>query len=58
MHWDAEAVSDDLRAYAVEHLGDPDAVLVLDETGFVKKGDKSCGVQRQYSGTWAFSHRA
>jgi SRSO17 transposase len=35
----------------VEHLGDPDAVLVLDETGFLKKGDKSAGVQRQYSGT-------
>ena len=51
MHWDAEAVRDDLRAYAVEHLGDPDAVLVLDETGFVKKGSKSAGVKRQYSGT-------
>src|ERR671911_1450218 len=51
MHWDADAVRDDLRAYVVEHLGDPDAVLVLDETGFVKKGDKSVGVKRQYSGT-------
>jgi SRSO17 transposase len=51
MHWDADLVRDDLRAYAVEHLGDAQAVLVLDETGFVKKGDKSCGVQRQYSGT-------
>jgi SRSO17 transposase len=51
MHWDADAVRDDLRAYVVEHLGDPDAVLVLDETGFLKKGDKSAGVQRQYSGT-------
>src|SRR3954469_11549652 len=51
MHWDADAVRDDLRAYAVEHLGDPEAVLVLDETGFLKKGDKSAGVQRQYSGT-------
>jgi SRSO17 transposase len=51
MRWDAEAVRDDLRAYVVEHLGDPDAVLVLDETGFVKKGTKSAGVQRQYSGT-------
>jgi SRSO17 transposase len=49
MRWDA--VRDDLRAYVVEHLGDPDAVLVLDETGFVKKGEKSAGVQRQYSGT-------
>jgi SRSO17 transposase len=49
--WDAEAVRDDLRAYVVEHLGDPDAVLVLDETGFLKKGTKSVGVARQYSGT-------
>src|SRR3954464_5503456 len=49
--WDADAVRDDLRAYVVEHLGDPEAVLVLDETGFVKKGGKSAGVQRQYSGT-------
>src|SRR5215218_11244354 len=51
VHWDADAVRDDLRAYVVEQLGDPDAVLVLDETGFLKKGDKSAGVQRQYSGT-------
>ena len=51
MRWDAEGVRDDLRAYAVEHLGDPEAVLVLDETGFLKKGTKSVGVQRQYSGT-------
>ncbi len=49
--WDAEAVRDDLRAYAVEHLGDPGGVLILDETGFLKKGTKSVGVQRQYSGT-------
>ena len=35
----------------VEHLGDPEAVLVVDETGFLKKGEKSVGVQRQYSGT-------
>src|SRR6476660_3616091 len=49
--WDADQVRDDLRAYVVEHLGDPGAVLVLDETGFLKKGDKSVGVQRQYSGT-------
>ena len=46
MHWEADAVRDDLRAYVVEQLGDPDAVLVLDETGFLKKGDKSAGVQR------------
>ncbi len=51
MRWDADAVRDDLRAYVVEHLGDPGAVLVLDETGFVKKGDRSVGVQRQCSGT-------
>jgi SRSO17 transposase len=49
--WDAEAVRDDLRAYVVEHLGDERAVLVVDETGFLKKGTKSAGVQRQYSGT-------
>jgi len=49
--WDAEAVRDDLRAYVIEHLGDPSGVLVIDETGFLKKGTKSAGVQRQYSGT-------
>jgi len=49
--WDADAVRDDLRAYVVEHLSDPGAVLVLDETGFLKKGTKSAGVQRQYTGT-------
>ena len=43
MRWDADAVRDDLRAYVVEHLGDPGAVLVLDETGFVKKGDEVGG---------------
>ena len=51
MRWDADQVRDDLRAYVIEHLGDAGAVLVLDETGFVKKGTKSVGVQRQYSGT-------
>ena len=51
MHWDADAVRNDLQAYVVEHLGDAGAVLVLDETGFLKKGEKSAGVQRQYSGT-------
>jgi SRSO17 transposase len=51
MHWDADAVRDDLQAYVVQHLGDPAAVLVLDETGFLKKGNKSAGVARQYSGT-------
>ncbi len=49
--WDADVVRDDLRAYVVAHLGHPDAVLVIDETGFLKKGTKSAGVARQYSGT-------
>ena len=49
--WDADLVRDDLRDYVVEQLGDADAVLVVDETGFLKKGNKSVGVQRQYSGT-------
>ena len=49
--WDAHLVRDDLRAYVVEHLGCTDAVVVVDETGFLKKGNKSVGVQRQYSGT-------
>jgi SRSO17 transposase len=49
--WDADAVRDDLRAYVIEHLGEPDGVLVIDETGFLKKGTKSVGVQRQYCGT-------
>jgi SRSO17 transposase len=51
MRWDAGQVRDDLRRYVVAQLGDADGVLVLDETGFVKKGTKSVGVQRQYSGT-------
>jgi SRSO17 transposase len=49
--WNPAAVRDDLRGYVVEHFGDPAGVLVIDETGFVKKGRKSAGVQRQYSGT-------
>ena len=49
--WDADLVRDDLKSYVVEHLSAADAVLVVDETGFLKKGDKSVGVQRQYSGT-------
>lgn len=48
--WDADAVRDELMHYVREHLGDPDGVLVVDETGFLKKGDKSVGVTRQYSG--------
>ena len=49
--WDAAAVREDLRTYLVESIGDPQAVLVLDETGFLKKGQQSAGVARQYSGT-------
>ena len=49
--WDADQVRDDLRDYVVEHLGAADGVLVVDETGFLKKGSKSVGVPRQYSGT-------
>jgi len=56
--WDADAVRDDLRAYVVEHLADPAAVLIVDETGFLKKGTKSVGVKRQYSGRLAASKTA
>jgi SRSO17 transposase len=50
--WDAEAVRDDLGNYVVEHLGDENSgVLVVEETGFLKKGKKSVGVARQYTGT-------
>src|SRR5947208_6956748 len=49
--WDPDAVRDDLIAYVVENLGDSDAVLILDETGFLKKGKHSAGVARQYTGT-------
>ena len=49
--WDADEVRDDLRGYVVEHLGDAGGVLVVDETGFLKKGRRSVGVKRQYSGT-------
>lgn len=49
--WDADAVRDDLREYAVEHMHDDQAVLVVDETGDVKKGSHTVGVQRQYTGT-------
>jgi SRSO17 transposase len=49
--WDADLVRDDLRAYVLDNLGGPSGVVVADETGFLKKGTKSAGVQRQYSGT-------
>ena len=49
--WDADAVRDDLRDYVIDAFGDPGAILVVDETGDVKKGTHSVGVQRQYSGT-------
>jgi SRSO17 transposase len=49
--WDADGVRDDLRGYVARHLGDASGVLIVDETGFIKKGTRSAGVQRQYSGT-------
>ena len=49
--WDADAVRDDVVGYVLDQLGDPSGVMVADETGFLKKGTKSAGVQRQYSGT-------
>lgn len=49
--WDVDGVRDDVRDYVVEHLGDHGGVLIVDDTGFLKKGVRSAGVQRQYSGT-------
>ena len=49
--WDVDGVRDDIRRYVVDRLGYTGAVLVADDTGFVKKGDNSAGVQRQYTGT-------
>jgi len=49
--WDEEAVRDELRTYVIEQLGESGGILVVDETGFVKKGKESAGVARQYSGT-------
>ena len=49
--WDADRLGDEVRDYVLESLGDDDGVLIVDETGFVKKGDRSAGVARQYSGT-------
>lgn len=45
--WDVDAVRDEVRDYVIEHLGDPAGVLIIDDTGFLKKGVKSAGVQRQ-----------
>jgi SRSO17 transposase len=50
-HWDADALRDIVRGYALETLADADAVLVVDETGFLKQGKTSCGVARQYTGS-------
>jgi SRSO17 transposase len=49
--WDADALRDVVRDYVVEHLVADDAVLVIDETGFLKQGRASCGVGRQYTGS-------
>jgi SRSO17 transposase len=49
--WDAGGVRDGIRAYVAGHLGAADGVLIVDETGFLKKGTRSAGVQRQYPGT-------
>ncbi|WP_329538561.1 transposase (plasmid) [Streptomyces sp. NBC_01450] len=49
--WNPDDIRDDLQTYVAEQLGRPDGVLVVDDTGFLKKGTTSAGVQRQYSGT-------
>ena len=49
--WEADGLRDVGRDYALEALADPDAMLVLDETGFLKQGKSSCGVARQYTGS-------
>ncbi|WP_412775252.1 IS701 family transposase [Streptomyces violaceus] len=49
--WDPDAIRDDLQVFVAERLGRPDGVLIVDDTGFLKKGTTSAGVQRQYSGT-------
>lgn len=51
IEWEADEVLADVRDYVVDNLGDRDAVLIVDDTGFLKKGVRSAGVQRQYSGT-------
>src|SRR5215207_9735078 len=49
--WEADALRDLVRDYALETLAEPEAVLVIDETGFLKQGQASCGVARQYTGS-------
>src|SRR6478672_9016312 len=49
--WNEDAVRDELQAFVAEAFGDPEGIFVVDETGFLKKGTRSVGVQRQYSGT-------
>src|SRR5215210_6217841 len=49
--WDADALREDLREYVIEHLADEESCLIVDETGFIKKGEGSVGVKRQYTGT-------
>src|SRR5580658_5661279 len=49
--WDADDLRDIVRDYVIEHLADDDAVLVIDETGFLKQGKAACGVARQYTGS-------
>jgi SRSO17 transposase len=49
--WDADALREDLREYVIEHMADSESTLIVDETGFIKKGTNSVGVKRQYTGT-------
>lgn len=56
--WDADELRDDLQHYVAERLGEPDGILILDDTGFLKKGTTCAGVQRQYSGTAGTCNRS
>ncbi|MER6781632.1 MULTISPECIES: transposase [unclassified Streptomyces] len=55
--WNPDGIRDDLQAYVAEHLGCPNGVLIIGDTGFLKKGTTSAGVQRQYTGTAGRPHR-